>query len=74
MAKRMDEGPVLIFSFHAQQTKCVRDPTGKIVEGAEDNIVQSIYIFAMRRDTNIFDPLLAWQVLEIGEQHSQPII
>ena len=69
----MDEGLVMIFSFHAQQTKCVRDRTGKIVEGGEDNIEQSIYIFAMRRDPNVFDPLLAWQVLEIGEQHSQPI-
>jgi len=73
MAKRMEEGPVLIFSFVVQQTKCIRDNSGAIVEGAEDNVEQAIYIFAMRRDMNIFDPLLSWQVLEIGEQHSQPV-
>jgi hypothetical protein len=39
----------------------------------QDNVEQAIYIFAMRRDMNVFDPLLSWQVLEIGEQHSQPV-
>lgn len=35
MAKRMEEGPVLIFSFVVQQTKCIRDGTGAIIEGGE---------------------------------------
>jgi hypothetical protein len=35
MAKRMEEGPVLIFSFVVQQTKCIRDNSGAIVEGGE---------------------------------------
>ena len=31
----MDEGPVLVFIFNAQQTHCVRDRTGAIVDGSE---------------------------------------
>ena len=35
MAKIMDDNPVLIMSFMAQQLNCVRDASGAIVEGGE---------------------------------------
>lgn len=35
MAKIMDDSPVLIMSFQAQQATCVRDKTGAIREGGE---------------------------------------
>ena len=31
--KMMDQGPVLIISFSAQQMAVVRDPVGKVIEG-----------------------------------------
>lgn len=72
-AQRMDEGPVLVFVFNAQQTHCIRDRTGAVVEGSEDNIQQSMYMFAMRRNPAIFDPKLAWQVLEMNLVNSTPV-
>ena len=29
----MDQGPVLVITFHAQQIMCVRDSKGALVEG-----------------------------------------
>jgi predicted lipid-binding transport protein (Tim44 family) len=70
MAKMMDENPLLIMSFVAQQINCVRDATGAITEGGEDHIERVFYVFAMRRNQAELDPLLAWQVMEIGVQAS----
>ena len=70
MAKMMDEHPLLIMTFTAQQTHCVRDATGAIRDGAEDQIERAYYVFAMRRDQSELDPLLAWQVMEVGVQAS----
>lgn len=71
MAKMTDEGPMLILSFQTTQVKCIRDRTGAVIEGGEDHIEKCWYILAMRRNPNIFDPLHAWQVLELGEQFTQ---
>lgn len=70
LAKIMDGNPVLIMSFMAQQLNCVRDSTGAIKEGGEDKIERVFYVFAMRRNQNELDPLLAWEVMEIGVQAS----
>eukprot|EP00730_Choanoeca_flexa_P017671 TRINITY_DN8540_c0_g1_i3.p2 TRINITY_DN8540_c0_g1~~TRINITY_DN8540_c0_g1_i3.p2 ORF type:complete len:331 (+),score=77.02 TRINITY_DN8540_c0_g1_i3:1333-2325(+) len=72
-AQRMDEGPVLVFIFNAQQTHCVRDRSGAIIEGSEDNVQQSMYMFAMRRNPAIFDPVHAWQVLEMNILNSTAV-
>jgi hypothetical protein len=96
----MDEGPVLVFIFNAQQTHCVRDRTGAIVDGSEvgtpgslplpshihayiisilwslshqDNVRQTTYMFAMRRNPAIFDPVHAWQVLEMNILNSTAV-
>eukprot|EP00055_Hartaetosiga_balthica_P003101 m.6460 g.6460 ORF g.6460 m.6460 type:complete len:333 (+) comp2600_c0_seq1:52-1050(+) len=74
MAKQMDDNLVMIFSVQTQQTKVVTNNAGDIVEGGKDYIEHCFYIFAMRRDTNIFDPMKAWQVLEISQQLAREII
>lgn len=63
-ARMMEQGPVLIYTFSTQQVVCVRDATGAIREGGEDNVQRVLYILAMRRDPGNFDPLGAWQVME----------
>lgn len=35
--------------------------------GLQDTVKRVFYIFAMRRDPTVFDPVLAWQVMEIGQ-------
>lgn len=68
LSKIVDENPVLIMGFSAQQLKCVRDRSGAIIEGGEDHIERVMYVFAMRRKQDEFHPLRAWQLMEIGVQ------
>lgn len=65
-ARVMEQGPVLIFTFYTQQVICVRDATGAIREGGEDHVERVVYVLAMRRDPSNFDPLGAWEVLELS--------
>ena len=64
MAKQMEQGPVLIFSFQVQQIELLKDKWGKVVEGGEDNIQNVTYVWAMCRDQTILDHNSAWRVLE----------
>jgi len=70
LAKIMEQGPVLIFTFQAQQVEVLKDRYGKIVEGSEDNILNVTYVWAMCRDQSILDHRSAWRVLEFGQQSS----
>eukprot|EP00795_Rhopilema_esculentum_P006312 gene6312-11739_t len=72
VAKIMEQGPVLIMTFVAQQTMVVKDTRGNIIEGNEDNIENIHYIWAMCRDQTIYDPRQAWRVLEFGIQQATP--
>jgi len=74
LAKLMEQGPVLILTFQAQQVTMVTDKKGKIVEGAVDNIENVNYVWAMCRDQSIFDHRSAWRVLEFGIQQATPYI
>lgn len=71
LAKIMEQGPVLILTFTAQQIMCTVDSKGKIVEGGEDNIELVHYVWAMCRDQSILQHSQAWKVLEFGVQHSR---
>ncbi|XP_028407109.1 mitochondrial import inner membrane translocase subunit TIM44-like [Dendronephthya gigantea] len=70
LAKIMEQGPVLILTFSAQQTMCATDARGKVVEGGEDKIELFNYVWAMCRDQTILKHEQAWKVLEFGIQHS----
>lgn len=72
IAKIMEQGPVLIMTFVAQQTMVVKNTAGKILEGKEDDIENVHYIWAMCRDQSVYDPKQAWRVLEFGIQQSTP--
>ena len=34
----MEQGPVLVISFHSQQVMCVKDKQGNVMEGSEDKV------------------------------------
>ena len=49
MEVRMMEGaPLVVLTFSCQQINCVRDKSGKIVEGGEDDIQSVHYLWAMQ--------------------------
>lgn len=66
----MEQGPVLVITFQAQQILVLRDSAGKIVEGDEDQIENVQYVWAMCRDQSIYDSHSAWRVLEFAMQSS----
>jgi len=74
LAKVMEQGPVLILTFQAQQTMVVTDSRGKIVEGGIDNIENINYVWALCRDQNIFDHKAAWRLLEFAIQQATPYL
>jgi len=74
LAKIMEQGPVLILTFQAQQIVVVKDKWGKVVEGKVDSIENVNYVWAMCRDQSIFDHRSAWRVLEFGIQQVTPYI
>ena len=70
LAKIMEQGPVLILTFSAQQTMCAIDARGKVIEGGEDKIELIHYVWAMCRDQTILQHEQAWKVLEFGVQQT----
>uniref|UniRef100_A0A6G1S7N3 Mitochondrial import inner membrane translocase subunit TIM44 n=1 Tax=Aceria tosichella TaxID=561515 RepID=A0A6G1S7N3_9ACAR len=71
MGKMMEQGPVLVFTFHAQQISYVTDSKGNIVEGDPDKIVQNTYVMAFCRDQDDLDPSTAWRLIDVAMQQSQ---
>lgn len=71
MGKMMEQGPVLVLTFHAQQISYVTDSKGNVVEGDPDKIVQNTYVMAFCRDQNDLDPGTAWRLIDVAMQQSQ---
>ncbi|XP_053405521.1 mitochondrial import inner membrane translocase subunit TIM44-like [Mercenaria mercenaria] len=68
--KMMEQGPVLVISFNAQQTMVVRNAKGEVVEGDDDKIMWVTYVWALCRDMEELNPDAAWKLLDIS-MHSQ---
>lgn len=49
-AKLLDTTPVVVFSFNTQQISYMRDASGTIVEGSEDNIENVLYVMALAKE------------------------
>jgi import inner membrane translocase subunit TIM44 len=60
--KMMEQGPVLIISFTAQQILYVTNSEGKVVEGDKDKLKRVNHIWVLLRDQSIYDPNSAWLV------------
>ena len=70
----MDQGPVLIVRFVAQQIMYITDSNGKIVEGKKDKIKQVHHVWALCRDPTIMDPNAAWRLMECGIHQAQDMV
>jgi len=46
--RTMENAPLVVLTFSCQQINCVRDKSGKIVEGGEDDIQSVHYLWAMQ--------------------------
>jgi len=69
--KIMEQGPVLVINFTAQQIMVVRDSKGKVVEGDPDKIMRITYVWALCRDQEEIDQIAAWKLLDISASSSE---
>lgn len=49
----LEDAPVLIVTFSAQQINCLRDKSGAVIEGAVDDIRAVYYVFAFVREVEL---------------------
>lgn len=54
-AKLLEDSPVLIVTFNAQQINCLRDRAGQVVEGQEDDIRAVYYAWAFAKEVEYED-------------------
>lgn len=71
LGKMMEQGPVLVISFQAQQISYVADSKGNVIEGDPDKVVQNTYVMAFCRDQSDFNPKTAWRLIDVAMQQSQ---
>ena len=67
----MEQGPVLVVTFQAQQVIYIKDSKGNIIEGDPDKIIQNSYVMAFCRDQSDLDPATAWRLIDVAMQQSQ---
>ncbi|XP_071795156.1 mitochondrial import inner membrane translocase subunit TIM44-like [Asterias amurensis] len=71
MGKMMDQGPVLVISFTAQQIMVVRNAKHELVEGDPDKVLRITYVWVLCRDQEILDPTAAWRLLDLSANTAQ---
>jgi len=66
MGKMMEQGPVLVITFNSQQILCVKDKTGKVIEGSDDKVMRVTYVWVLCRDQTELNPRAAWRLLDLS--------
>lgn len=70
----MEQGPVLIVSFTAQQIIYVTNSEGKVVEGDKDRIKRVHHVWALCRDQSDLNPNSAWRLMECAAHQSEMFV
>ncbi|KAM7540062.1 hypothetical protein Aperf_G00000043769 [Anoplocephala perfoliata] len=71
MGKMMEQGPVLIITFQAQQIQCIRDSMGAVREGNPEKVLRVTHVWALCRDQSELNPWMAWRVLDVAMMPSE---
>lgn len=64
--KMMEQGPVLVISFTAQEINVIHDVTGRVVDGDPEKILRMFYVWAFCRDQSVLDPRAAWRLIDLS--------
>lgn len=71
LAKLLDEGPVMVLTFQAQQLTSRRGKEGEV----KDELLENIhYVWALCRDQTIYGSRAAWRVAEFAIQASGKLL
>lgn len=65
-AKLMDQGPVLVITFNAQQIMVLRNMKNDVIEGDPEKILRVTYVMALCRDQEILDPSACWRLIDLS--------
>ncbi|KAM3173520.1 hypothetical protein ACTXT7_012337 [Hymenolepis weldensis] len=71
MGKMMEQGPVLIITFQAQQIQCIRDIKGAVREGDPEKVLRVAHVWALCRDQSELNPWMAWRVIDVAMMPSE---
>ena len=72
MARMMEDIPVLVLAFKAQQIEVVKNLKGEIVAGSPDKICNAYYVAALTKDFEKPNPLTqGWKIIEWQLGHVQ---
>ena len=74
MGKVMEQGPVLIITFQAQQIMCVRDKYNKVIEGDPEKVMRVNYVWVLCRDINDLNPRTAWRLMELSASSQEQFL
>ncbi|XP_060796496.1 mitochondrial import inner membrane translocase subunit TIM44 isoform X2 [Neoarius graeffei] len=74
MGKMMEQGPVLIITFQAQLVMLIRNTKGEVVEGDPEKVLRMMYVWALCRDQEEFNPYAAWRLLDISASSTEQIL
>jgi mitochondrial import inner membrane translocase subunit TIM44 len=74
MGKVMEQGPVLIITFQAQQLMCVRDAKQSVVEGDPEKVMRVNYVWVLCRDPNDLNPRSAWRLMELSANSQEQFL
>ncbi|XP_013097677.1 mitochondrial import inner membrane translocase subunit TIM44 [Stomoxys calcitrans] len=75
MGKVMEQGPVLIITFQAQQIMCVRErSSNKVVEGDPEKVMRVNYVWVLCRDPNELNPKAAWRLMELSANSQEQFV
>ncbi|XP_065371472.1 mitochondrial import inner membrane translocase subunit TIM44 [Calliphora vicina] len=75
MGKVMEQGPVLIVTFQAQQIMCVRErSSNKVVEGDPEKVMRVNYVWVLCRDPNELNPKAAWRLMELSANSQEQFV
>ncbi|XP_023599123.1 mitochondrial import inner membrane translocase subunit TIM44 isoform X4 [Myotis lucifugus] len=74
MGKMMEQGPVLIVTFHAQLVMVIKNAKGEVVEGNPDKVLRMLYVWALCRDQDELNPYAAWRLLDISASSTEQVL
>lgn len=74
MGKVMEQGPVLVITFVAQQIMCVRDKSNNVVEGDPEKVMRVNHVWVLCRDQTELDTNAAWRLMDLSANSSEQFI
>lgn len=74
MGKVMEQGPILVITFTAQQIMCVRDKTNNIIEGDPEKVMRVNHVWVLCRDQTELDKDAAWRLMDLSASSSEQFI